>query len=80
MGASASAGVPEFVTKEKAKELLKDSFDEEKFDEESTLNEEVGQKVVTKARLLELIEAVAGTTDADMALEAWLSPAVGVAG
>ena len=33
------------MTKEKARELLKESFDEARFDEESSLNTELAEKV-----------------------------------
>ena len=77
MGSGSSVpreAVPELVTREKAKELLGRAYDEERFEQESTLNAELAQAVVGKARFLEL----AGITSVGMNLEAWFAQAAGL--
>ena len=80
MGSGSSVpldSVPKLVTKETAKELLGKAYDDERFEQESTFNEELAQAVVGKARFLELAGTATGESGVDD-LEAWLAQAAGL--
>ena len=61
--------IPDLITKTKAKELLRDRFDEVKFDAESVFDEELAEEVVSKARFWTIVSELEDATERPASIE-----------